>query len=278
MAPTVVPKASAISNRVSPACTVYSVEDGPGVGVEAVVVTGSSGMLIVWPIWRTTFAEANPLKATMASTVVPKASAIVPKVSPACTVCSVEVGPGVGVEEAVAGSSGGMLIVWPIWRITFAEVNPFRATMASTVVPKASAIVPKVSPACTVCSVEVGPSVGVGVDVGCGAGVAMEVGVDIGVGAGVATTVGAGLAGLGRGKVIVSVGASACVNVPAPSSGAGVDSGSTTEDVSLGNPGGRTISQMAKALPTRSTRRVPRKAETNGALSLLKFDCCSCLL
>ena len=46
MAATVVPKSLAIFPKVSPACTVYSVEVGPGVGVEA-VVTVSSGMLIV---------------------------------------------------------------------------------------------------------------------------------------------------------------------------------------------------------------------------------------
>ena len=55
--------------------------------------------------------EANPLRATMAATVVPKASAIANRVSPACTVYSVEVGPGGGVEAVVTVSSGGMLIV-----------------------------------------------------------------------------------------------------------------------------------------------------------------------
>ena len=67
-------------------------------------------MLIVWPIWRVTFAEANPFRATMAPTVVPKSLAIFPRVSPACTVYSVEDGPGVGVEAVAVGSSG-MLIV-----------------------------------------------------------------------------------------------------------------------------------------------------------------------
>ena len=99
-------------------------------------------MLIVWPIWRITFAESNPFRAMIASTVVPKSLAIFPRVSPACTVYSVEGGPGVGVEAVAVGSSG-MLIVWPIWRITFAEANPLKATMASTVVPKASAISPE---------------------------------------------------------------------------------------------------------------------------------------
>ena len=93
--------------------------------------------------------------------------------------------------------------------------NPFEAMISSNVVPKSVAILPKVSPSCTVYSVKVGLGVGVVVGVGVGVGV----GVEIGVGVDVGTTVGVGLAGLGRGKAIVSVGASTCVNVLLPSSG-----------------------------------------------------------
>ena len=95
--------------------------------------------------------------------------------------------------------------------------NPFEAMISSNVVPKSVAILPKVSPSCTVYSVKVG--LGVGVVVGVGVDVGVGVGVEIGVGVDVGTTVGVGLAGLGRGKAIVSVGASTCVNVLLPSSG-----------------------------------------------------------
>ena len=55
-------------------------------------------------------AGSNPFKAPMASNVVPKSVAILPKVSPSCTVYSVKVGLGVDVKAVVMGTSGMRIV------------------------------------------------------------------------------------------------------------------------------------------------------------------------
>ena len=54
--------------------------------------------------------SSNPFEAMISSNVVPKSVAILPKVSPSCTVYSVKVGLGVDVKAVVMGTSGMRIV------------------------------------------------------------------------------------------------------------------------------------------------------------------------